>query len=89
MFLHCEHGIDCRIPPLPSSYYVCAVVEEMCKCMLRHALSELPHQQIFDKVTISISCYEEQWVWQQLLGRIERWMAAVSCSIGVLGAVHL
>ena len=52
--------------------YVHAVVEETRKRMLWYALSELPHQQIFDGANISISWYEEQSVWQQLLSHAEQ-----------------
>ena len=39
--------------------YVRAMVLETRKCMQWQPLSELPHQQIFDGATISISRYEE------------------------------
>ena len=52
--------------------YVRAMVLETRKCMQWQPLSELPHQQIFDGATISISWYEEQRVWGQLLGRAEQ-----------------
>ena len=44
-----------------------------------------PISRFFDEVTISISCYEEQWVWRQLLSHIEQWMATVSCIIDIVG----
>ena len=87
-FLHHIHAVSWRIPSSPSSY-VHAMVEELRKRMLWHALSELPHQQIFDEATNSISWCEEQSVWQQLLGGAEQWVATVSYSTGIMGAVRL
>ena len=47
-----------------------AVVEEVVKCTAAHCgvpLLELPHQQIFDQVTISIFYNKDLCIWQQLL----------------------
>ena len=64
------------------------MVEEMCKRMLWCTIVGLPHQQIFDWVTISIFYNEKLCIWQQLLGCDGR-VATVSYSIGIVGAVHL
>ena len=93
LFLHYGHDYSLPNTNLAVLVYACCDAEEMCKHMPWRTFVGIAPSANFDGVTISISCNEELYVcvWRlsQLLGHAGQWVATVSYSIGIMGAVCL